>query len=220
MNVDTFFFDMDGTLLDTEGYYNICWCKAINEFGYPITSEEALELRSLGRPHVYGYFEERYGKNFPYEQIRSRRKELMEEMIARNGIALKPGAESVLSFLREKGKRCMIATATDTERTERYLKKTGIYEYFDRIISAAMVENGKPSPDIYEYACRAAKREPKQCIAIEDSPNGVKSAAAAGCRVIMIPDKTEPNDTLKQLCEGVFPSLTEARLYFEKIIRS
>lgn len=51
--MDTVFFDMDGTLIDTEKYYNVCWCEAIAKFGYTITKEEALDLRSLGRPHVY-----------------------------------------------------------------------------------------------------------------------------------------------------------------------
>ena len=55
-------FDMDGTLIDTEKYYNVCWCEAIAKFGYTITKEEALDLRSLGRPHVYRFFEEKYGK--------------------------------------------------------------------------------------------------------------------------------------------------------------
>ena len=50
--MDTVFFDMDGTLIDTEKYYNVCWCEAIAKFGYTITKEEALDLRSLERPHV------------------------------------------------------------------------------------------------------------------------------------------------------------------------
>ena len=60
-------FDMDGTLIDTEKYYNVCWCEAIAKFGYTITKEEALDLRSLGRPHVYRFFEEKYADNKNFE---------------------------------------------------------------------------------------------------------------------------------------------------------
>lgn len=62
--MDTVFFDMDGTLIDTEKYYNVCWCEAIAKFGYTITKEEALDLRSLGRPHVYPFLKKNMEKVF------------------------------------------------------------------------------------------------------------------------------------------------------------
>ena len=112
----------------------------------------------------------------------------------------------------------MIATASDLERTNRYLEMAGLSSYFDEIISAVMVKNGKPSPDIYQLACEKAGRMPSDCIAIEDSPNGVRAAAAAGCRVFMIPDLDEPDEATRALCEGVFPSLSELRRHFVKIL--
>lgn len=213
--LDTIFFDMDGTLLDTEKYYNLCWYLAITEAGYEITREKALELRSLGRPHVYHFFRELYGEDFPYDAIRNRRKEMMEEMLSRDGISLKPGVKELLSWLKEKKIRCMIATATDLERTRRYLEQTGILEYFDALISAVMVEKGKPSPDIYLLACEKAGRRPQDCIAVEDSPNGVHSAAAAGCRVFMVPDQTQPDAELRKECEQVFSSLSDMQSWLE-----
>ena len=60
-----------------------------------------------------------------------------------------------------------------------------------------MVEHGKPSPDIYQYACRQLALLPEECIAVEDSPNGVCSAYGAGCNVVMVPDQTEPDEALR-----------------------
>ena len=144
---DTCFFDMDGTLIDTEKYYNVCWVRALSDFGYEMSREEALHLRSFGRPHVLAFFDARYGPGFPYHEVRARRRELMEEMIRDEGIALKRGAEELLEWLKERRVRCMIATATDVERTENYLVQTEIRPYFDRLISATMVKEAFFEPD-------------------------------------------------------------------------
>lgn len=82
------------------------------------------------------------------------------------------------------------------ERTTKFIDKLGIRKYFDKIISATIVKEGKPSPDVYLYACEQLDRKPQECIAVEDSPNGVLSAYRAGCRVIMVPDQTSPDAEL------------------------
>ena len=102
-----------------------------------------------------------------------------------------------------------IATATDPERTNRYLKLAGLEGMIPTIISATMVSQGKPAPDIYLYACRELGFPPEACIAVEDAPNGVKSAYEAGCRVVMIPDQTEPDEELRSLLYACADSLAE-----------
>ena len=72
-----------------------------------------------------------------------------------------------------------------------------------------MVAEGKPSPDIYLYACKQLGLSPKQCMAVEDSPNGVLSAYRAGCKVVMVPDQTQPDVELKKCLYACVPSLTE-----------
>lgn len=209
--MDTIFFDMDGTLIDTEGYYNRCWVRAIREAGYEIDAVTALELRSLGRPFAQQWFQKQFGPEADYHRIRSRRKELMNELLEREGLRLKPGAEELLKTLCDRGLRAVIATATDMERTTRYLEQLGIDRYFQQIVSAVMVERGKPAPDIYLYACRQMNRRPGDCFAVEDSPNGVRSAAAAGCRVIMVPDQSMPDEELCRLIERRADSLWTIR---------
>ena len=191
-------FDMDGTLIDTEKYFRICWPKALEAFGYHMTDEQALALRSLGRPFAIDRLKEWFGPELDYHAVRAKRKELMEECLEREGIGLKLGAREVLQALRDRHIITAVATASDLERTERYLKKVGIYEYFDKLISATMVKEGKPAPDIYLYACEQLGLSPEHCIAVEDSPNGVLSAYRAGLKVVMVPDQTEPDEELRK----------------------
>lgn len=206
-------FDLDGTLIDTEKYYRIFWPKALAEFGYTLTDEQALSLRSLGRPFAPALFKEWFGEDFDYVKVRQRRKDMMEEYFNREGIRKKPGAEALLSELREKKITAAIATASDLERTERYLKRVGLLNYFDKLISATQVAEGKPAPDIYLYACSELGLSPEQCIAVEDSPNGVLSAYGAGLRVIMVPDQTRPDKELEKYLYACVDSLADIPEY-------
>lgn len=192
-------FDMDGTLIDTEKYYRIFWPRALAEFGYQMTDEQALSMRSLGRPFAPAQLKSWFGEELDYYAVRDLRKKLMEECLDREGVRCKPGALELVQKLKEQDVTTAIATATDLERTAKYLRLTGLEGYFRRLISATQVKEGKPSPDIYLYACEQLGLSPEECLAVEDSPNGVLSAYRAGCKVVMVPDQTEPDEELKRL---------------------
>lgn len=192
-------FDMDGTLIDTEKYYRIFWPMALEEFGYHMTDEQALSMRSLGRPFAPARLKEMFGDQVDYAAVRRRRKELMEPWLEKEGVELKPGAVELLTFLREKKILTAVATANDEERTAKYLGELGLLHLFDRIVCATMVKEGKPSPDIYLYACEQLGQNPGDCLAVEDSPNGVMSAYRAGCKVVMVPDLTQPDEELSAM---------------------
>ena len=194
--VDAVLFDLDGTLTDTEKYYQTAWPEALKHFGYQMEAWMPLELRSLGRPFAPLKFKEWFGDDFDYGMVREYRKGLMEELIRKNGIPLKPGAVEILKWLRENEILTAVATANNYERTKRYLEQIGLFSCFDQIICANMVERGKPAPDIYAFACKQLGIEPERAFAVEDSPNGVMSAYAAGLKVVMVPDLTEPDEEL------------------------
>ena len=92
-----------------------------------------------------------------------------------------------------------LASANEKPRTERYLKQSGLYQYFDHLICADMVAHGKPAPDIYAYACVQLGEKPENCFAVEDSPNGVTSAYRAGCKVVYVPDQTPMDDEIAHM---------------------
>lgn len=207
--IKTVIFDMDGTLIDTEKYYRVVWPQAVAEFGYHMTDEQVLSIRSLGRPFALQRFKEMFGDEFDYAVVRERRKILMEQYIKEHGLHLKAGVVELLQFLKERKIQTAVATATDMERTKRYLTELGIIDYFDELVSATMVEFGKPAPDIYQFACKQLGRQPEECMAVEDSPNGVLSAYRAGCKVVMVPDQTQPDEETMKLLYAKKDSLLE-----------
>ena len=207
-------FDMDGTLIDTEKYYYTCWKYALECFGYHPTREQLLAFRSLGRPFSSAYLKGTFGEELEYEKVRAKRQEMFNELVEKEGIQLKPGAKEILGFLRERGIVTAVATSTNIARTEVYLKKLGLYDLFDRIISASMVERGKPAPDVYAYTCRELGLNPANCMAVEDSPNGVQSAYDAGCKVVMVPDQAPADEKTRKILYGYEDSLMNLKKYF------
>lgn len=195
-DIKAFIFDLDGTLIDTERIYRMYWPKAVAQMGYEMSDEQYLSLRSLGRPFAPLRFKEWFGEEFDYDVARAIRKQYFDDYISVNGIQQKPGAIELLTFLHSNNITTAIATATDIDRATEYMKMAGLYGYFDTIISATMVDEGKPSPKVYEYACSQLGLTPQQCIAVEDAPNGVMSAHRAGLDVIMVPDQSEPDEEL------------------------
>ncbi len=202
-------FDMDGLLLDTEKLLIKFWIQAANEAGFPMTRETALSLRSLHRSFAIPLLKETFGDDFDYLKIRARRMELMSDYLSKNPLELKKGAVELSEYLRENGITAAVCTATDSVRAEDYLKRAGIYGYFTDIVCAANVEKGKPMPDIYLYCAEKLGVNPSECIALEDSPNGVRSASSAGFKTIMVPDLSEPDEELMRLLYAKAESLSE-----------
>ena len=202
-------FDLDGTVIDTEKLLVKYWCMAANEFGFPMEREHALQLRSLARKYAEPLLKEWFGENCDYMTVRNRRMELMTAHIIENGLDVKAGIKELLVWLGENGYKRAVATATDLTRAGKYLTDVGLYDYFDCIISAHQVENGKPKPDVYIYAVNQLGLTPDECIAVEDSPNGVISASDAGCKTIMVPDLTEPDEELKKRLYAVCPKASD-----------
>ncbi len=202
-------FDLDGTLIDTEKIYRVVWPETVRHFGYEMTLSQVLKLRSLGRPYAPIQFREWYGEDFDYAAAREYRKGLFEEIVRKEGIHTKPGAEEILKYIKENGIMCSTATATDEDRAKRYLESVGLYKYFDKLCCATQVKCGKPAPDLYEFAVSELGMEKDECIAVEDATNGVKSAHDAGLRVIYIPDYHDDEEEVRDLYYRKAAALTD-----------
>lgn len=203
-------FDMDGVLIDTEKHYNAAWCEAAHMAGFlDFGKEHALMLRSCDARLASEMMKGIFGGRFDYFAIREVRRRLVAERLEKYGLEKKPGIDEILAFLHETGIKAAVATATPIQTALEYLGKIGVRDRFDKIVSAKQVEHGKPAPDVYLYACRQIGENPVDCIAVEDSPNGIKSAYAAGCKPVMVPDLTPPDKVLEPMLYGVAGSLAD-----------
>lgn len=197
MEIRAVIFDMDGVLIDTEKLLVKYWVQAANEMGFPMERSHALELRSLASRYAEPYLKGLFGDGFNYRKVRARRIELMEDYIDIHGVQIKPGLSELMDYLKKHSYKIAVATATDYDRAVPYLQKAGIYESIDALCCGPSVEHGKPEPDIYLYASQKLGVEPDKCLAIEDSPNGIKAAYAAKMHAVMIPDLTQPDAELQ-----------------------
>lgn len=188
MKLDAVIFDMDGTITDTEKYYNRTWPLAFAACGYSdFTRDDALMQRSLNHEDAQKLWENRYGKDFCFETVHKCNTNLVLDLMAREGIEAKPGVDALLAVLKKENIKTAVATASKLNRALDRLKAVHLENAFDIVISASMVKRGKPYPDIYLHVCKELGVDPAHCVALEDSPNGIRSAHDAGCITIMIP---------------------------------
>ena len=191
-------FDMDGVLFDTEKLYERFWIEAASRYGFTMTTEDVASVRSTDANLARQILKERLGETFDYDEIKRLRIRLMQDFTRSNGIEVMEGVTSLLSYLKSEKILTALATVSNRQRAEEFLKQGDVAQYFDYIVAGDMVTKCKPDPEIYQKAAEGLKLSCSDCIAVEDSYNGVRSAYAAGCKVIMVPDRDVPNEKMRK----------------------
>ena len=178
--IELVIFDNDGVVVDSEALANGVLARVLTGYGYPTTTEESIRQHlggTLGR--VRSIVEARSGKALPCEFEDEYHTGLFEAFVD-----LRP-VEGIETALRSMPWPYCLASSGTHERIERSLRTTGLFDYFaGKIFSADDVEHGKPAPDLFVHAASVMGASPTSCVVIEDSPNGVTAARAAGMRVI------------------------------------
>jgi HAD superfamily hydrolase (TIGR01509 family) len=211
-------FDMDGLMIDTEKLLVRFWCESARSFGFPMTKEHVLGIRSLSRKYAEPRLKSIFGEDFDFPAVRAHRIEIMNAYIDEHGIEVKPGLTELLGAIAERGLRCAVCTATDRARTERYLKSIGVYDCFNAFVCGDMIKNGKPEPDIYIEGAAALGLAPAECLALEDSPNGIESAWRAGCMPVMVPDLSQPDESVEGRLYAVCGSLDKVIAVIDELL--
>jgi HAD superfamily hydrolase (TIGR01509 family) len=179
-------WDMDGTLVDTEPYWIEVEYALVAEHGGSWSMEHALKLVGNDLLVSAEYIREHGGVDLPAEQIVERLLDGVIERINRS-VPWQPGAVELLADLRTAGVPCALVTMS-YERFVAPVLAALPAGTFDTIVTGDRVTIGKPHPEPYLRAAAELGVAPADCIAIEDSNTGAKSAEAAGCTVLVVPN--------------------------------
>jgi len=213
-------FDLDGLMLDTERVELIGCRLAAEELGYTSLTDEII-LSTVGRNWVdtKAIICEKMGTDFPYSKLLERWRFHSHALFEKHGVQVKPGLLPLLELFQDHCVPKAVATSTPRTRALDRLRNASILDHFQHIVAGDEIENGKPSPDIFLAAAARLGADPRACFVLEDSDAGVRAAHSAGMTPILVPDIKQPCDEVRTLARHVFPSLVEARIYFEGMCR-
>ena len=198
-NCKAVIFDMDGVLFDTESICLKAWKEVGRDFGLADIEKTAIGCIGLNVTDTRAFFQRKYGEDVDFAFYKQECSRHIRESIERDGLPLKPGVREILRFLEWKGCPVGLASSSSERNVREHIRRAGIDGYFQTVVGGDMVEHSKPLPDIYLLACGQLGTAPEETVAVEDSPNGLRSAHAAGLRPVMVPDLIAPTPEIEAL---------------------
>ncbi len=182
-------WDMDGTLVDTEPYWIECEFELVDAHSGTWSHEHAHAIVGSDLLESGRYIREHGGVDLPVDEIVN---QLLDGVIARvrRKMPWRPGARDLLAELRVENIPCALVTMSWRRLADAIVAELPRRSFAATIVGDE-VRRGKPHPEPYLAAARALSVSPRDCVALEDSPTGVRSATAAGCHVIAIPHIVE-----------------------------
>lgn len=206
-------FDMDGVLVDSEGFWARAEREVFSSYGVQVTDELASQTKYMTTTEVTEFW---YGK-FPWENldIPSVEQEVVSKVIELIQVenCTMSGIEEFIKALKNKEYKIGLATNAPIRVADAVLEKLQVRDFFDAIHSAEFEEKGKPHPAVYLTSAKQLGILPEYCIAIEDSHSGLKAAKAAGMKTIVFTNNDKSIDfeladfKIQDFKEGLLPVL-------------
>ncbi|MGE0716106.1 MAG: HAD family hydrolase [Alphaproteobacteria bacterium] len=203
-------FDMDGLIFDTEALYQEAFLAAAAAGGHDLPA--AVIRLAIGVPwlRTREMLLERMGPAFPvdgyYTTVIGQ-----FDLLAATRLGLKPGVVELLDLLDDLALPRCIATSSAHATVQSHLAAHSLTDRFHGVVGHGDYARSKPAPDPFLMAARRLGVDPARCLALEDSHNGVRSAAAAGMMTVMVPDLLAPTPEIEALCTRVAADLHQVR---------
>ena len=203
-------FDMDGLLIDTETVIFRAMQLASEGIGAELPLTVFQRMVGLQDAASDLIVVEHFGQGFDLDAwSKAVRVHAKAQMAA--GVALKAGEVEILDQLQKAGLPCAIATSSSLASVQRNLGPHGLVERFGALVTRDLQTRGKPHPEPYLKAAEMLGVAASDCLALEDSHNGVRSASSAGMMTIMVPDMLDPTQEMETLCVRIARDLHEVR---------
>lgn len=199
-------FDMDGTLLDTQRIHIPAWDLAGARQGFIGCGEHIPAVCGMNENGWSNYLLE----HFPGLDLQRFKMESAAYVKAHYTAEFMPGAKELLDWLRDRGVPMAVASGSDVAMIRSNMEARGVSDYFECFVGSESVVNGKPAPDVFLKAAEKLGADPADCIVFEDSPNGIRAAAAAGMKCFGIPDLIAFDEELRSLLTAELKTISDA----------
>lgn len=211
-------FDMDGTLLDSERFYAEVFAAVAATFSSEIDPGFVAHTIGLPRPATIALFDRHYGHLALTSEVFETWDAECDRLMHSQPVALKAGATELLAELQALAIPCAIATSSQPHHVKRNFDGHDLLHHFREVVAHGDYAVGKPDPEPFLVAARRLGIAPENCLAVEDSHNGVLSAAAAGTMTVMVPDHQPAGDEHRRLCCAIAPDLHEVGLLIRRAL--
>lgn len=206
--IEAVVFDLDGVLLDSEQVWDEVREELVKERGGRWHEQAQTEMMGMSSVEWSRYMHDELGLPEPPEEISAEVVQRLDE-VYRKRLPLIDGAREAVERLAARWP-LGLASSSNREVIDLVLDLSGLARYFRVTVSSEEVPRGKPAPDVYLEAARGLGVPPERCAAVEDSHNGIRSAKAAGMRVIAIPNQHyPPGEEALALADVTLGSLAE-----------
>ena len=178
-------FDMDGVIIDSEPLWSEAERQLLARRNLAYSEHLKPLLMGLDSREAVRILKKHYDLGEPVEELVHERNQLVSELIQQHGQPI-PHALELIQRVRDGGLKTVVASSSPYVLVELVVDKLGIGPLLDLVLSGDEVDRGKPAPDIYDAVAKTLGVAPECCLVIEDAPNGVRAAKAAGMRCLAI----------------------------------
>jgi beta-phosphoglucomutase len=179
-------FDMDGVLVDSEEYICKAAIEMFREKGLIVKPEDFIPFVGTGENRYIGGVAEKYKFPVNIQEVKNRTYEIYGTIV-RNKLKPLPGVKEFIDSCKKRNLKIAVATSADEVKMKINLREIGLpVETFDVTVNGLQIERKKPFPDIYLKAADLLGISPENCLVVEDAPNGIKAARAAGMKCLAV----------------------------------